>query len=90
MANHASPDIDFTAIHLWPDRWTEVPAHCSEMTQARNTFSCCLAHCSQSMTQYIYVLLIQTDPSFAAKWVSGHIKAAQALGKPLLLEEVRC
>ena len=35
-------------------------------------------------------LMLQTDPSFAAKWVSGHIKAAQALGKPLLLEEVPC
>lgn len=31
---------------------------------------------------------MQTDPSFAAKWLTGHIQAAQRLGKPLLLEEV--
>lgn len=32
-------------------------------------------------------LYLQTNASFANKWINAHVKAATGLGKPLLLEE---
>lgn len=33
--NHASPDVDFAAIHMWPDRWTEV-RRCARLKSKQN------------------------------------------------------